>query len=200
MSEDCDATSTSLYNYLVSMDEYLKIEEASEIKYEFVGGLLFAMVGNTVAHSIIIDNLHRFLSNSIRASGCYFFSNMMKVKIEKLSSVYYPDVVVTCEKMGMRDLIVNEPALIIEVLSESTMSIDRREKRLAYSTLPSLREYVLISQYEVLVEMYRRDTEGVLQCTEYKKGASVPFTSIPGVPVELSMDQIYDGITFRDKD
>ena len=73
---------------------------------------------------------------------------------------YYPDVVVTCDSDDKDRFSLSYPCLIIEVLSPSTEITDKREKLINYRDLESLQEFVLVSQYEIKVEIYRRDNQG----------------------------------------
>ncbi|MFN9403014.1 MAG: Uma2 family endonuclease, partial [Dolichospermum sp.] len=96
-----------------------------------------------------------------RGSSCKVFMSDMKVRInlanENQTIFYYPDVIVSCDTEDQDRYFLNYSCLIIEVLSPSTETIDRREKLLNYRSLASLKEYVLISQDEVKVEVYRQD-------------------------------------------
>jgi Uma2 family endonuclease len=76
------------------------------------------------------------------------------------NATYYPDVMVVCDRTDSDPYIKQKPCLLIEVLSPSTALLDRREKLFNYQKLESLQEYVLVSQSEVKVELYRRDNDG----------------------------------------
>ncbi|OQX03712.1 MAG: hypothetical protein BWK80_55095, partial [Desulfobacteraceae bacterium IS3] len=71
----------------------------------------------------------------------------------------YPDIMVVCGEIRLaentRDVITN-PVLIIEVLSPGTESFDRGKKFEYYRSIPSLKEYVLVSQEKQIVEVYFR--------------------------------------------
>ncbi|MCW9680284.1 Uma2 family endonuclease, partial [Dolichospermum planctonicum UHCC 0167] len=99
--------------------------------------------------------------SQLRGSSCNVFMSDMKVRInlanENQTIFYYPDVIVSCDTEDQDRYFLNYPCLIIEVLSPSTETIDRREKLLNYRSLASLKEYVLISQDQVKVEVYRQD-------------------------------------------
>ena len=72
---------------------------------------------------------------------------------------YYPDILLPCNPVDRDVYFRSTPCLIVEVLSESTERIDGREKMLAYQTLPSLKEYLLVAQEARRVEIYRRANE-----------------------------------------
>jgi Uma2 family endonuclease len=150
--------------YLLTVEEYLELEQSSDIRHEYFSGEVFAMAGGSKEHNIITLNIASSLRSHLRGSSCNVFMSDMKVKInlanENKTIFYYPDVIVSCDSQDQDRYALNYPCLIIEVLSPSTETIDRREKLVNYRTLPSLREYVLISQDEVKVEIYRQDQKG----------------------------------------
>jgi Uma2 family endonuclease len=147
--------------YFFTVEEYLELEQTSDIRHEYFAGEVFAMAGGSKEHNIISGNVYSRLRSRLRGSSCNVFMSDMKVRInlanENQTIFYYPDVIVSCDTEDQDRYFLNYPCLIIEVLSPSTETIDRREKLLNYRSLASLKEYVLISQDEVKVEVYRQD-------------------------------------------
>lgn len=141
----------------LSVEEYLEGELKGDVKHELVGGQAYAMVGASRYHVLIAGALHAALHNHLRGSACRPYMSDMKVRVG--DDFYYPDVLVSCATEG-HDYYEAEPVLIAEVLSPSSETRDRVEKRLAYQRLPSLTEYVLIAQDKVQAEVYRRIEEG----------------------------------------
>ncbi len=139
----------------MTKDEYLKFELSSTIRHEYIQGQIFAMSGATEAHNVICGNLYVALHQFLDGSGCRAFMNDMKVDVEAANAVYYPDIMVTCEPFEANSLFKSSARLIVEVLSPSTKSIDRREKLVSYRMLPQLRQYLLVHQNRMYVEMYR---------------------------------------------
>lgn len=150
--------------YFFTVEEYLELEQTSDIRHEYFAGEVFAMAGGSKEHNIISGNVYSRLRSQLRGSSCNVFMSDMKVRInlanENQTIFYYPDVIVSCDSEDQDRYFLNYPCLIIEVLSPSTETIDRREKLLNYRSLASLKEYVLISQDEVKVEVYRQDEKG----------------------------------------
>jgi Uma2 family endonuclease len=142
----------------ISIQDYLTSEQIGKIRHEYIAGQLFAMVGASRAHNTIALNIASFLHAHLRGSSCQAFMADMKVRIERTDAFYYPDVVVTYEPGDNNALFLSAPSVIIEVLSPATENIDRREKRLAYQHLESLKEYVLVAQDKFQLEIYRRST------------------------------------------
>jgi Uma2 family endonuclease len=145
----------------VSVTEYLEGEQLCEIRHELIDGQVYAMGGASRVHGLIAGNLFSQLRQNSREKHCQLFIADMKVrlKISGQDIFYYPDLLLSCDPDDRADYFSQAPCLIIEVLSESTERIDRREKMLAYQTLPSLLEYVLVAQDDRRVEIYRRRTE-----------------------------------------
>lgn len=144
----------------ISPQDYLAAERGAEVRHEYVDGETFAMVGASRRHAAIVGNLFVALRQAARARGCQAYANDVKVRVEAANAFYYPDLLATCAGGDDDPYVVKDPVLIVEVLSDSTEAVDRREKRTNYQKIPSLREIVLVSQSERLVEVYRRDGAG----------------------------------------
>jgi len=109
----------------------------------------------------------------------------------KPTRFYYPDASVVCGEPQYaeerRDVLVN-PVIVFEILSESTVALDRGRKFLAYQTIESLQEYVLVSQDEHLIEHYRRDEGQWLYTVARGLEATLP---LPAAGCELPLREIY---------
>ncbi|MEK6747727.1 MAG: Uma2 family endonuclease [Pseudomonadota bacterium] len=149
----------------IPIEDYLEGEELSDIKHEYIDGQVYAMVGASRRHNRIALDFASALTNHLRGSPCKAYISDMKVRIDNV--FYYPDMVIACHAGG-HDYYETEPVVIVEVLSPSTESKDRLEKRLTYQRLASLQEYVLVAQDKVQVDIYRRTAEGweLEQCDE----------------------------------
>ncbi|HSF47837.1 MAG TPA: Uma2 family endonuclease [Burkholderiales bacterium] len=145
---------------LLSVEEYLEAELASEIKHEYFGGRAYAMSGASVVHNQITLNLAMALRQHLKSKPCQVFMADVKVRLRVAAQdvFYYPDVFVACRADDREKYYRRHPNTIIEVLSEATERTDRREKFLAYQTIESLKEYVLVGQAERQVTVFRRDT------------------------------------------
>jgi len=103
---------------------------------------------------------------------------------------YYPDLIVTCDKRDTDKRFVRHPKLIIEVLSPTTERVDKREKFLAYTTMKSLEEYVLVAQARREVTIFRR-SKGWRPVKV--KGGKASF-SLESLQLKLPMPAVYEGI------
>ncbi len=143
-------------------EEYLMMEESADDKSEFYQGEIFAMSGGSRNHSVICTNLIRRIGESLDDKDCILFDGNMKVDIPKADAFVYPDMSLVCGNIEFfedRTDIICNPVLIIEVLSPSTQSFDRGEKFGYYRSLPSVLEYVLVSQHQPLIEVFYRQDE-----------------------------------------
>lgn len=177
-----------------SYETYLTLEKESEQKYEFHDGFISAMAGGTPEHSLIAGNfilaIGRFLLDN--SKNCAAYTSDLRVRIEATNRTYHPDAAVICgkaDRSAKDTLAVTNPVLILEVLSDSTSSFDRGTKFSHYRTLPSLREYVLISQSEPMVDTYYRTEEGTwIINTVTDLDSTVAFQSLG---CEVNMRDIY---------
>ncbi len=138
--------------------EYLQGELASEVRHEYLGGNIHAMVGASANHNLITGNLFSTLRPQVSGTGCQLFMADMKVRLEKTGDIlfYYPDLLLSCDPEDRASYYRTSPCLIVEVLSESTERIDRREKLFAYTGIDSLQSYLLLSQDRIQAELHRR--------------------------------------------
>lgn len=146
----------------ISVEDYLAGEKTSPVRHEYVDGVVYAMAGGTMRHSRLGKNIYSRLERHLEGSACEAFIFDTKVRVSP-KIYYYPDVVVTCEQLADDALEIIAPRLIVEVLSDSTAATDRREKLREYRTVPTLHEYLIISQNEMRVELFRRQEKDIWQ-------------------------------------
>lgn len=173
----------------MSVEEYLEFERSSQVKHEYVGGHPYAMVGVSRRHSRISLNIARKLANAAEGSPCRVHQSDMQVPVPE-GPYYYPDVVVACGPEPEDPYIEDEPCLIVEVLSPNTETIDRREKLLAYRSMPSLMAYLIVEQERAMVEQHFRDEHGSWQAEVVDDGR-IPVPCPP--EAELSLAAVYEG-------
>ena len=148
---------------LVTVDDYLEGEQATEVKHEYLAGQVVAMGGASDKHGLIAGALYAALLPAARRKACQLFSAEMKVRVDHdgESYFYYPDLLLSCQPDDKESAYYRRhPCLLVEVLSPSTERIDSREKLLAYRLLPSLREYLLLRQDRVQADLYQRSDAG----------------------------------------
>jgi Uma2 family endonuclease len=179
----------------VSLDEYLAAEEVAEFRSEYIDGVVRAMVGGTLEHGLIAQNVASEFKNGLRGGPCHVVSQGTHVRIERTERVFYPDVAVFCGEVKrerrIRDLLLN-PSVLVEVLSPSTANYDRGTKWENCRRIPSLQDYLLISQNEPRVERYTRHPDGMWLFSE-TTGLDATIR-LDTIGVELAMRNIYEGV------
>ena len=147
----------------ISPEEYLAIERRSDYKSEYFDGEIFAMTGASRKHNFIAGNIYTGLRRELRGQPCEAYISDMRVRIPSANIYTYPDVAVVCGRPEFEDAEVDillNPTLIVEVLSKSTANYDHAAKFEYYRTLPSLLEYLLVSQDEYHVTQYVKQPDG----------------------------------------
>ncbi len=178
---------------LMSVAEYLAFEEQSLIKHEFAAGQAFAMAGASVRHNRISLNIGARLHQASRTGPCEAFIADVRVHIDEV--IYYPDVMVCCDPDDRDPNLKSRPCLVVEVLSDSTERIDRGEKLYNYQRIPTLEAYLLVSQDQLRVDLYRR-AGSVWQFTTYSQWED--HVSLPCPETTLALSDIYERIAFDD--
>jgi len=176
---------------LLTVEEYLEMEATASVRHEYVGGMVYAMVGTTKRHNRIAGNVYARLLAAVRGGPCRVYMEAVKLRVEDV--IYYPYVMVACGAEDNDPLIENAPCLVVEVASPSTESIDRREKMLAYRSIPTLRAYLIVAQDDRRVERYWRGEDG-----EWRQGEAVGEGSEVPIPcpnpIEITLSEIYEGL------
>lgn len=192
---------TTQPNVRITPEEYLRIERAAEWKSEYIDGEMFAMAGASPRHVLIATNLAAELRERLRNTPCTAYTADLRVATDRRRHYTYPDVVVVCEPVQCvdehQDTITN-PTLIAEVLSESTEKYDRGAKSERYRAVPTLAEYMLVSQERVHIELYTRQPDGVWALREWNDpDAEIDLSS---VGCRLKIAEVYAKIEFTPTD
>ncbi len=180
----------------ISVADYLAGEPISAIKHEYVDGVVYAMAGASDRHNRLAGNIFSKLDNHLSNDECEPFISDMKVQASEYV-FYYPDVMVACDGANADPYYRKQPRLIIEVTSPSTENVDRSEKLLAYKQIKSLKEYVIVSQDTVRIDLYRRMRGERWQLeilTDVKEELR-----LDSIGLTLSVAQIYRRVKFTTK-
>jgi Uma2 family endonuclease len=177
----------------LTIEEYLELEETSSCKHEYVTGELFAFAGETGRHNRIVGNLYGLIWSAIVGSGCELFMENVKVQPHP-DVIYYPDLMVVCDPTDDDDLVKHRPCLIVEALSTSTATTDRREKRFFYQQMESLEAFLIIHQDRIRVDRHWRDDNREWRSATLIDGSQLP---LPCPPITINVSDIYREIVFR---
>jgi len=174
---------------LVSVEDYLLGEQDGQMRHEYVAGKVFAMTGGSVYHNRVTVNFLTEIKSRLSGKPCDVFVSDMKV--EARQAFYYPDVMVVCDPVDNDPYTKSSPILIVEVTSPTTRSIDEREKRQAYLSIPSVQEYVLAEQDRAEVRILRRILDDAWEQEDCVANGLIRLRSLD---ILISMQSIYEGI------
>lgn len=139
-------------------EQYLAAEKLSEVRHEFVDGVMHAMAGDKKRNNRIVKRLVRLLDQEAEARGCDVFFTVVKMRVPN-NRYRYPDVAVTYED-DADEYMIQAPCAVFEVLSDSTEDVKKSEKLEEYLKIPSVQRYMLLRQDRALVMVYAREADG----------------------------------------
>jgi Uma2 family endonuclease len=175
-----------------SVAEYLAWERTQPDKHEYHLGEVFAMAGGSPRHNFLANAVGAELRTTLRGKGCHVLSSDQRISARPEERYVYADTVVVCGKVeleaGTSDVLAN-PTMVVEVLSRSTAAYDRGEKWDAYQRLPSLTDYLLVSQTTKQIQHYQRQEDGSWRYCRLEGGDRV----VLGNGAAISVDAIYEG-------
>jgi Uma2 family endonuclease len=183
---------TAAKSEFISVADYLAAEEAGQVRHEYLGGMAYAMAGETKDHNTITLNLAFAIRQHLKGKPCQLYMSDIRVNffLRDDEYYYYPDLVVTCDRRDNHKRFVRRPRLIIEVLSESTERVDKREKFFAYTSIESLEEYVLVSQTSREVTTFRRADEW----KAVKSSGAKAKLALASLKMTLPLADVYEGV------
>jgi Uma2 family endonuclease len=158
-----------------------------------------AMAGGSAEHSLIGANLIRAVGNRLDQGKCRIYSSDLRVRIPRKALYTFPDAAVVCgqadfERHPTAGSTLTNPRVIFEVLSPSTELYDRGDKFALYREIPTLVEYVLVSQSHPRIETYFRQDDGGWTFGPYDGlERSVNLLSLG---IDLPLAEVYEGIEF----
>ncbi|MDZ7966844.1 MAG: Uma2 family endonuclease [Nostoc sp. DedSLP03] len=180
-----------------TVEEYLELEIASDIRNEYRDGEIVPMTGGTPNHNDIAGNLYILLKSALKGKDYRTFYADQRLWIPSASLYTYPDVMVLPKSLelqaGRKDTVVN-PCFIAEVLSKSTQNYDRGEKFVAYRKIPTFQEYLLIDQYRIHVEHHVKKAAHQWLFSEYDD-PSVTL-SLSTFELQIQIAELYENIDF----
>ena len=198
----------------ITFAEFGRREAWSEFKHEYHAGYAvpvqgpdayplspvrrLGMAGATPNHSKITASANTAIGRRLDGSACHVHSSDLMIRVEVADRGYYPDLSVICGEPIPAEgstLTATNPHLIVEVTSVSTEDIDRGRKRLHYLQLPTLRDYLIVDQYEVSVEHQSRDSDDVWRTTLYRNLNDM--IALPSLDVGLPLIELYRGVRFE---
>jgi Uma2 family endonuclease len=175
-----------------TVEEYMALEEQSEVRHEFFDGEVFAMAGANVSHNLLGLNFAMAFRQALRGQPCLVMMESVQLAVEEGRHYTYPDVMISCDAADQQaERTLHAPVLLVEVLSPSTAEYDRGRKFNQYKKLPSLQHYLLVSQASWLVEWYRREANHIWSFTPLVEETDALV--IPELNINLTVAEIYEG-------
>ena len=181
-----------------TLEEYFALDREAEGNFEYYHGEIIEMSGVSPNHARIERNLLVKLTARAFEKGCEVFPANLRLKVPTVPTYRYPDLTIACggakfvEIGGLQCL--ENPSLIVEVLSDSTESYDRGEKFRLYKSIESFREYLLISQNTMNISHFLKHNGRFWLQSDYAAGESLPIATLD---YELPVDEIYQGVELK---
>jgi len=172
--------------------EYLAWEREQETKHEFHDGEIFAMSGGTRRHNFLSASVITALNVAFRGKRCWVFSSDQRVEIPGANRYVYPDAVVQCGTERAPEApndVLTHPNVVVEVLSASTERYNRGLKWDLYQKIPSLTDYLLVSQTEARIEHYERQADGAWRYRSVVAGDAITLS----LGARIEVNAIYEG-------
>jgi Uma2 family endonuclease len=177
----------------ITQEAYLAMEREAFEKSEYFEGEIIPMAGASLNHNRVRDNVHGKILNHLEEASCQSFSSDMRVHLPETTLYAYPDIVIVCEKPQLSDdkfdNLLN-PAVLIEVLSDSTEDYDRGRKFQRYRRIPTFQEYILIDSKTVEIEVWRKSELGQWTLSEQLNTPAERFT-IRTIDLTISLQHAY---------
>jgi Uma2 family endonuclease len=184
------------YSPKLTPAEYFAWEEQQLSRHEYINGEVYAMSGGTQNHSRISLKVAALLDHHLSNGSCRVFNSDCRVNLVGTHDYTYPDASVSCDPRDKTSVqYITYPCLIVEVLSERTEAYDRGNKFFRYRQNPKLQDYVLVSSQEIVIDLYRKSSEGRWEIINYRAGDIVELQS---VDLSFPIEQVYRGIDFSE--
>jgi Uma2 family endonuclease len=180
----------------MTLEEFLVWDDGTHTRYELISGVPVAMAPSAEAHGELASLLGRQLENAlVHRRPCRSRMEAGVLHPERSDTFFVADVAVTCTPRDPRRQYVQEPILLVEILSPSTERHDRKIKVPVYQRIPSVQEILLVDSDSRYAEIHRRQGEQwVIQIINKPDGT----IQLASVGIEILMTELYEGFTFSD--
>jgi Uma2 family endonuclease len=172
--------------------DYVALEHESSTKHEFLDGEIYAMAGGSEEHSALAAEVLRALGNAVGERPCRVHTSDLRVYVESVGLATFPDGALLCGPLEQHppspSATALNPAILLEVTSDSSEEYDTGLKLAAYRTIPSLREYIVVSHRERRITVHHRAPDEGWTSRVAISGGRVAVESLG---IELEVDVIY---------
>ena len=173
--------------------DYLRVDEDSGVKHEFLDGQVWAMSGGSPEHAAVAANVIALLGNALRGKPCRVYSSDLRVRVKATGLATYPDLTIVRGRLEVdpedpKGHTAVNPKVLVEILSPSTEAYDRGDKLAHYQTIESLVDVVFIAHDRQEVTVLHRHADGGWSTIVAGKGHVV---RLPSLGCDLPVDEIY---------
>jgi Uma2 family endonuclease len=175
-----------------TLEDYLALEASSSTKHEFLAGQIYGMAGGTPEHAALKSAVTGLLFPKLRGGPCRLYDADLRVRVMSSGLYTYPDLTVICgpaERDSVDKSSIVNPSVIVEVTSPSTQAYDRGDKFEHYKTIPTLREYLIVSHDERRLELWERSPQGTWEQTVTGNGE---VAQLSAVGATLAVAELYE--------
>lgn len=178
----------------MSFDDFEELlqDKPEDARWELINGrVIRGMVGARIEHHHIIDNLASAITHHLRATGrpCRVYRETFYLKERKQDLSALPDVMVRCGPIPPGATSIDDPVIVVEIVSPGSEKRDRLEKRVAYQALPSLQTYVLIERDQIFIDVYERTAAGFVGNAPLQQAADI--LKLSAIDFEMSVAEVY---------
>jgi Uma2 family endonuclease len=178
--------------------DYVTLEMDSSSRHEFLDGEIYAMAGGSEEHSALSAAIVHALVNAVGGRPCRVHTSDLRIYVEAVGLATFPDASVICGPLRQHgpspEATALNPMMLVEVTSDSSEDYDTSTKLEAYLTIPTLREYVVVSHRERRITVHARPVEGEWSTRVAISGGR---TEVPSLDAELVVDEIYRNSSLR---
>ena len=178
--------------------DYVALEMVSTGKHEFLDGEIYAMAGGSEEHSALAAEIVRLLGNAVGDRPCRVHTSDLRIYVEDAGLATFPDASVICGPLQQHEpsptATALNPVILVEVTSDSSEDYDAGAKLEYYRTIPTLREYVIVSHRERRITVHGRVAGGAWETHVATKDGEVDVASLG---VKLSANELYRNSAVR---
>jgi Uma2 family endonuclease len=178
--------------------DYVAFEIVSSGKHEFLDGEIYGMACPSEEHSALAAEMVRLLGNAVGDRPCRVHTSDLRVYVEAVGLATFPDASVICGALQQHEpsprATALNPSVLVEVTSDSSEDYDTGPKLVYYQTIPSLREYVIVSHRERRITVHERASGGAWKARVATNGGEVV---VPSLGLQLRVDDVYRNSAVR---
>lgn len=178
----------------MDLDEFFHWDDGTDTHYELIGGFPVAMAPPAEVHRALAVRLVSRIDGALSARRpCNAQIEAGVIWSDRADTYFEADIAASCEPIVFGRQAIEEPFLIVEILSPGTERHDRRIKLPAYRQIDSIQEISLVASDGVYAEVHRRT--GPQWITEILRTREAVL-ALNSVPIEVRLGDLYEGIAF----